>query len=425
MVQMECMCGLMCECYKKLKGLNRFRWVACQIEELKHCHSQKMFMKTLKSLPKDLKSTYNEIVQRIDEREMPIAKVILQWLVFGMRPLTVEQLAIIVAFDSATGTFDFGLQLTHPDDIIQLCSSLVMQTANKEVQLAHASVKEYFLEKNGLLDPETSHATIAYCCITYMQKSGWNKFGSPLLEYSAECWPNHYNKSDRNTTLRNNVITLFESNEGILSIWRAFCTNHAAIQLDVREGHPVHLAASLGLDDIVEDFVKRNFEGNGAYGKIIEIVTEKGYTSILKNLLDHGVHVNVNFGGYFGNALQAASGRGHTDIAKLLLDKGANVNKQGGNFGNALQAASLCGHAEIAKLLLDKGANVNEQGGRFGNALHAASFCGHAEIAKLLLDKGANVNAKGGECGNALQGASFCGHAEIAKLLLPWTREQM
>ena len=134
MVQMECMCDL-CHCYKKLKGLNRFCWVACQIEELKHCHSQKMLMNKLKSLPKDLKSTYDQILQRIDEREMPIAKVILQWLVFGMKPLTVEQLTIIVAFDATSGIFDFGLQLTHPEDMIQLCSSLVMQAVNKEVQL--------------------------------------------------------------------------------------------------------------------------------------------------------------------------------------------------------------------------------------------------------------------------------------------------
>jgi hypothetical protein len=110
-------------------------------------------MNKLKSLPKHLKSTYGQILQRIDEREMPIAKVILQWLVFGimMKPLTVEQLAIIVAFDATSGSFDFGQQLTHPNDMIQLCSSLVMQAANKEVQLAHASVKEYFLEKNGFL----------------------------------------------------------------------------------------------------------------------------------------------------------------------------------------------------------------------------------------------------------------------------------
>ena len=122
-----------------------------------------MLMNTLKSLPKDLKSTYDQIVQRIDERDMPFAKTILQWLVFGMKPLTVEELAIVIAFDPASGTFDFGPQLTHPDEIIQLCSSLVMQAANNEVQLAHASVKEYFLEKNGLFDSEASHAAIAYC----------------------------------------------------------------------------------------------------------------------------------------------------------------------------------------------------------------------------------------------------------------------
>ena len=87
----------------ELRYLSRFRWVACQIEELKHCPSQKVLMETLKSPPKDLETTYDQILWRIDEKQMPFAKVILQWLMLAMRPLRLEELAIIVTFDASIG----------------------------------------------------------------------------------------------------------------------------------------------------------------------------------------------------------------------------------------------------------------------------------------------------------------------------------
>ena len=100
-------------------------------------------METLKCLPKDLEAIYDQILERIEEREMPSAKVILQWLVLGMSPLSPEELCIVVTFDGSSGNFDSGLALAHPDDVIQLCSSLVIKAADNTVQLAHASVKEY------------------------------------------------------------------------------------------------------------------------------------------------------------------------------------------------------------------------------------------------------------------------------------------
>ena len=99
----------------------------------------------MKSLPKDLGAIYDQILQRIDEREMSSAKVILQWLILGKRPLETKELAIVLTFDQPSGSFDSRLQLPQIDDIIQLCSSLVIKTYGDTVQLAHASVKEYFL----------------------------------------------------------------------------------------------------------------------------------------------------------------------------------------------------------------------------------------------------------------------------------------
>jgi hypothetical protein len=49
---------------------HRFRWVACQLEELKHCSkSQNMLRQKLDGLPTTLKSTYDQILTRIEEAD--------------------------------------------------------------------------------------------------------------------------------------------------------------------------------------------------------------------------------------------------------------------------------------------------------------------------------------------------------------------
>ncbi|KAF8351875.1 ectomycorrhiza-induced ankyrin-domain/NACHT-domain-containing protein [Amanita rubescens] len=412
-----------------ISGANgMFRWVACQIEELKHCPSQKVLMETLKSLPKDLETTYDQILQRIDGKQISFAKVILQWLMFGMRPLRLEELAIVVTFDASSGNFDSNLGLAHPDDVIHMCSSLVIKTVDNKVQLAHASVKEYFLHKPrqiALSDVQLGHAAIAHCCLSYilLKSESEGQYAIFKFAYPAKFWSNHYQLSNKNEILQDLTKRFLWDQDGAFMRWRKTVYDVAEIENIYTRASPLHYAALFGLQDIIETTIKSNKwkitrnEWSWAYGALVEIASENGYIGIVRLLLDKDANVNAQ-GGKYGNALQAASWGGHVQIARLLLDKGTNVNAQGGKYGNALQAASYGGHAEIAKLLLDKGANVNAQGGKYGNALQAASYGGHAEIAKLLLDKGANVNAQGGKYGNALQAASWGGNAEISRLLL-------
>ncbi|KAF8343377.1 ankyrin repeat-containing domain protein [Amanita rubescens] len=405
-----------------ISGANgMFRWVACQIEQLKYCQSETVLIQTLKSLPKDLETTYDQILQRIHEKELSSAKVILLWLALGMRPFTQEQLAIVVTFDPPNSTFSSRMGLPHPDDVLQVCSSLITKTSYNTVKLAHATVREYLINKPGkigLSDLEAGHASIAHFCLSYLLHSGWQteKNAFPLLWYSAQLWPDHYKLSSKDETLQKTVIMFFVSGNDTFKKWMEIYGG--AWEITGRYSHisPLHYAALLGLGDIVEHLVKWN-DFIPTYGEIIQIAANHGYVDIIKTLLDKGVDVNAQ-GEHFGNVLQAAIAGGHLEIIRLLLDKGANVNAPGREYGNALQAASHHGDVEIVMLLLDKGADVNAKGGLYDNALQAASHDGHAKIFRLLLDKGADVNAQGGAYGNALQAASHMGEAGIVRLLL-------
>ena len=182
-------------------------------------------METLRCLPEDLETTYDKILKRIEEREMPSAKVILQWLVLGMRPLLPEELCIVVTFDASSGNFDSGLALAHLDDVIQLCSSLVIKGAKNTVQLAHASVKEYFLDKPtkiGLPDIASGHASIAYCCLKYLLQYGMEDYDreSLFLGYSAQFWPKHCKLSNENQSLQDLTIMFFQHEDDAFERWK-------------------------------------------------------------------------------------------------------------------------------------------------------------------------------------------------------------
>ena len=431
----------------------RFHWVACQMEELRPCRNEKMLVATLKSLPKDLETSYDRILDRVKSEDVPDVKTLLLWLVLGMRPLSLEELATVVTFDPSSGRFDPSLALFHPDYVIQLCSSLVTKGQDNTVRLAHASVKEYFLAKprvwqdKWIIFPETriGHGLIAYCCVKYLLQDGWNNnsIEFPLLEYASQFWPSHYSLSNKNASLCHTVMEFFKVEQVVFMEWVKMQHDTFKIYYDYGTELPLHYATAFGLHDVVQKLTMED-QDIVEYGKSLHIAVVEGHTEIVNTLLDKGVDANSH-GGQYGSALQAASFMGHTKIVNILLDKGADVNCQGGLYGSALYAALIKGHITIANILLDKGAgaydnalqtasfdgdidivhilldkgaDVNIQGGRYGNALQAASFMGHIDIVNILLDKGADVNSQSGQFGNALQAASFKGYIDIVNILL-------
>ena len=439
--------------------LSRFRWVACQIEELRLCPNQRMLMDALKGLPKDLEATYDQILERINEMDMSYVTILLHWLVFGMRPLTLNELATVVTFDPMAGSFDSHLELFQPDDVMLLCSSLVMKAQDNTIILAHASVKEYFLAKTSgwqhegvmLPKPWTGHALLTYCCVTYLLQNGchFNDTKFPFVKYAIQFWLDHYKLSNKNSILHDTVMAFFDIENPSFESW--VWLHPEVLRAQDHDGEtwlPLHYAIYFGLEDVIKTSTIHD-QYLTDYSTSLCIAAAKGYTDIVKLLINKVLEGHVNGGTYasfskattvkdpreilkllmergptntyrmkYDNPLQAASLEGQIEIVKLLLEMGAEVNAQSGRETNALQAASVEGHIEIVKLLLSKGTDVNIHCGLYGSALQAASFRGHTDIVKFLLYKGANVNSKGGEYGSALHAASLEGHTEIVKLLL-------
>ncbi|KAF2823360.1 hypothetical protein CC86DRAFT_396160 [Ophiobolus disseminans] len=404
-----------------------FRWAVCQLNMLGECRNLAMLRESLATLPETLDKTYDRILCAISRKDCKYAMRMLQWLTFSARPLSVEEIAEVVAIDMARDpAFDRNEVLVDPLEALDICSSLVTITtketdggsgsAQQIITLAHYSVQEYLVSeriKQGSAKQYSMHEAECHSAIMQGSLKYLMQLQQPLLEkvldasalakYSAKFWSSHLQKTgDKMEQASQLAMSLMAREEPAYLNWIRLHNpdipwNASSLEKGLNSiPMPLYYAALLGL------------------------------STITRLLLEKGANVDAQGGGY-GNALQAASEGGHEQIVKTLLDKGANVNAQGGHYGNALPAASLEGHEQIVKTLLDKGADVNAQGGHYGNALQAASARGHEQAAsargheqvvKTLLDKGADINAQGGNYGNALQAASARGHEQIVKTLL-------
>ena len=78
--------------------LFRFRWVVCQLETLRRS-AQRNVRGILEKLPKTLDETYERVLEEVDEDNREHARRLLHCLAVAIRPLRVEELADILAFD--------------------------------------------------------------------------------------------------------------------------------------------------------------------------------------------------------------------------------------------------------------------------------------------------------------------------------------
>ncbi|KAJ6527974.1 hypothetical protein DFH09DRAFT_1413900, partial [Mycena vulgaris] len=418
-----------------------FRLVALQLDQLRRCHYESDVGPVLSTMPATMNGIYDRILAKIHSDPPMLAMVnqTLSWLIFSVRPMTLEEIidALAVDFHESPLRFNPKKRIMTPVQLLDACASLVSQNTKDGstiLQLAHASVKEYLTDakrSSRALQAEISdyagHCMIARTCIAYL--CSFNDYdvlvSSPLTLYAAENWHHHVNRQQRDS--KNLIIALME----LLDAASPQYTNLIRLR-DRGYGFsrevipPLQLSANLGAasyggcTEIVRELLKRGADVNaqgGRYGNALQAASSGGHIETVRELLERGADVNAQGGRYY-NALQAASSGGHTETVRELLERGADVNAQGGRYGNALQAASSGGHIETVRELLERGADVNAQGGRYYNALQAASSGGHTETVRELLERGADVNAQGGRYGNALQAASSRGYTDIVRVLL-------
>ena len=392
-----------------------------------------MLRKQLKSLPATLPQTYERILLNIEENYSHYALKVLQWLTYSRGPLSLLQLAEVVAIDEEEDPrFDPERRFPEPEDILLICSSLITATEEEDtvwnrafhtwetvrtitVKLAHFSVKEYLLSSHIIDGPARKYSIqeidanvcIARDCLSYMlyfpedipkfaECEEYDKFlrAYPLALYAMHIWHIHAQVGGQieEESMVDCIMELFTL-EG-----NAFCT---WLALDLWNPNP-HEQSEQPL----------------CYA------SKMGFLGVARRLITMGVDVNAR-SGHYGDALCVASHEGHTEIVKLLLEKSADPNswRDGWNLGSAVYQASFYGYDTIVKLLLAAGAVIGlEEYTSYVSALHVAVSHGNTSIVAMLISSGMEVNVNAGKPmdfkNTALGLASMRGYDKVVKSLL-------
>ncbi|KAH9015338.1 hypothetical protein EDB85DRAFT_1875891 [Lactarius pseudohatsudake] len=367
-----------------------FRWVFCQLDALQHCFPSNL-RQFLNELPESLDETYERILRSINKAQKDNARRLLQCLAVAVRPLRVEELAELLAFDfqgSSSGGIPKLKNDWRWDDqeeaVLSTCSSLIGIVPNGDsrvVQFSHFSVKEYLTSARLArsdedvsrfhIDLEAAHTILAQACLGTLLRLDEHADAKefPLVEYAARHWVDHAQFEGVSSRIRDGMDDLFDTSKPHFAAW------HRAHDMDEDwqffshsppqgVGSPLYYAAFCGLYDLADRLIMK-----------------------------HPDQVNAGGGGLLA-PLPAAVYKRHFDVANLLHKHGAIVDVRGDSERTPLYTASIDGWVDIMQWLLNHGADpcARRDNGRTP-LLVAAANLGH-EAVRMLLEHNADVNSR-------------------------------
>jgi len=425
---------------------NRFRWVFCQLDILRHCLPPSI-RRTLKELPESLDGTYERVLREIKKPNRDLAHRLLQCLVVAIRPLRVEELAEVLAvdFDGGGGTPKLKTSWQwedHEHALLSSCSSLISIIGNgnhadvdsmvdddddsddshnhnsRVVQFSHFSVKE-FLTSPRLTTPsrdvsrfhidlEPSHTAMAQACLGELLWSDDSAEGnsisnsSSLAKYAAKHWVAHAQFQSVSSRVRNAMECLFDLDKPYFAIWLRLYD----VDMDLRTS-PLFLFAP-----------RRELHAGPLYYAAL-----CGFQGLVENLIVKYPHLVNATGGYYMTPALAALARRHLELARMLHRNGSSVDPRGSNGRSPLHSVAHMADSEMVQVLLDCKAEINALSNEDWTPLHMASSNWTPEnvkVIRLLLENGADPHALNDDGSTPLHLASHCGIVKAVQLLLKY-----
>jgi hypothetical protein len=426
--------------------------VFCQLELLRQCFPPSV-RHILKELPDSLDETYERILKEIRKPNQRHTRQLLHCLVAAVRPLRVEELAEILAFDfSAEGIPKLNPGWRWKDQeaaVMSACSSLVTIVNDGDsriVQFSHYSVKE-FLTANRLAEPirdvsyyhirlEIAHTIFAQASLgvllqldDHVDRDNIHNF--PLAGYAAQYWATHAQFENASSHIKDGMERLFDEDKRHFATWLWIYNEDDEDSMSTTrpirpEVVPLYFAARLGFRELAEHLIASHPElVNAKGGKEVtsmHAAARAGHSDILSLLLKHGAHVDGQ--GMFGQTpLHRAAWSGKLEIGRRLLDHGANIHARDDEDWTPLFTATFEGHVEFARMLLKRGAETGINAHEVSEGLtplHIAVRWGGIRAVRLLLDHGADVNARDNSGLTPSQQPSALDEHEIAELLFEY-----
>ena len=410
----------------------------------------------LQELPYSLDQTYERVLEDINKNSQEHVRRLLHCLAVAIRPLRVEELAGILAFDFDTaqkGIPNF-IEAWQPKDQIQAvltCLSLITIIHDGDflvVQFSHPSVKEFLTShrlatSNSHLSsyhilPEHAHTILTQACLGLLLHLGDRRDNMivkdyPLAEYAARHWVAHAQFGDVASRVEDGMKSLFDPTKPHFATWTRL------YDIDVESGEmlpsekpsPLYYAALCGFHGIVSHLLVKHPQDVDAFGGSLEFPF---FAAICGNhlqaaelFLQHGGSPDIQ-DTISQTALHKVIDRPDEEsfeAVRLLLSYGADVDAQRDDLWTPLHLAVNLEDFWVARVLLKSGADANSLTGDGWTPLHLLSRRktsqgedDGSDMAALLLDHGANVNERDKDNATPLHLASYNQKLKIVRVLL-------
>jgi ankyrin repeat protein len=405
-------------------------------------------------LPGTLDETYQRTLREINEADWEFAHRLFQFVAVASRPLRVEELAELLAFDFKAGPipkFHEGWRLEDPvDAVLSACSSLLAVVdvqGSPVIQFSHFSVKEFLtsarlaeasdiIHRRYHVSMTPAHTLASQACLgtllhldeDVITRDSLEDY--PLAEYAAKHWVYHVQFEEVSQSVEDGMKQLFDPSKPHLTvcIWihnpeRPWLKgNERDERPSPTPGSPLHYAAFWGLHSIIhflvielsQDVHSRSFTYDATP---LHLASRYGHKQVACFLLERGADVSAQDRDE-KTPLHLALCWGHVEVAHMLIERGADVSAQDGNEETPLHLASQEGLVEVVHMLIKRGADVSAQDGDGDTPLHLALRWDNVEVVHMLIERGADVSAQDGDEKTPLHLASQEGHVKVAHMLI-------
>ena len=337
------------------------------------------------------------MLSQISQENQAHAHRMLQFLMVAIRPLRVEELAELLAFE-----FDVTQQGGIPkyraawrlDDqtqaVLSTCSSLIIVdqlSYGQIVHFSHFSVKEFLMSSRLTswlgnssryhIRPKPAHTILAQACLGFLLSpiDEESVTGFPLAKYAARHWVEHAQYEDVASRVKDGMQILFDSDKPYFTAWigifdmdmpNAHEWNYSDLEISPEpKPTPLYYSVLCGFYDLVEHLTTK-----------------------------HPQHVNAICGQY-RFPLFAALSKDHVAVAELLLRYGADINVRD-TTGETILLMALTrprhNLVSMVEFLLEHGADVNARDDSLRTPLHLAVYGSKLEVAQILIKHRANID---------------------------------